>query len=83
MEEKLNDHLEAMNREQSIYNGSEPASPIENNTVYRTGLTKRETMAMHILPAYITQGYPTKDAVLMAVDCADELLNELRKNKAK
>jgi hypothetical protein len=83
MEEKTNEHLESMNREQAIHNGNEPAYPISNNTFYRTGLNKRETMAMHLVSAYIAKGETRASAVTHAVECADLLLGELRKNKAK
>ncbi len=83
MEEKTSEHLEAMNREQAIHNGNEPANPIAHNSFYRTGLNKRETIAMHLVSAYITRGELRTTAVANAVDCADLLLEELRKNKGK
>ena len=82
MEEKTNEHLDAMNREQSMHNGNEPANPTEN-TMYRNGLTKRETIAMHLCSAYIAKGDSYNSSVRNAVNCADELLNELHKNKGK
>jgi len=83
MEEKGNEHLEEMNREQAIYNGNDPANPIENGTGYRSGLTKRETIAMHILSAYISRGDSFASSTRNAVACADILLEELHKNKGK
>lgn len=84
MEEKKSEHLEELNREQSIQNGNEPANPIEYNTIIGSiGLTKRETMAMHILAGFIAKGDTCHIAVSNAVNCADALLEELRKNKAK
>lgn len=83
MEERKSEHMEELNRQQSIRNGGEPSNPIKDNTYYREGLTKREMMAMHIVTAYIAKGEGYKLAVTNAVHCADELLDELRKNKAK
>lgn len=83
MEEKITPHLEEMNRDQSIQNGSEPANPVKSNYDFRHGLTKRETIAMHLCSAYISRGEHNNNAVSNAVSCADALLEELRKNKAK
>ena len=83
MEEKKSEHLEDLNRQQSIENGNEPANPVQNRYDFRHGLTKRETMAMHILTAYIAKGDNCYSAVSSAVSCADALLDELRKHKAK
>jgi hypothetical protein len=83
MEEKLDEHLEQMNREQSIQNANEPANPLANSAYYRDGLTKRETIAMHLCSAYISRGDSYGSSSRNAVNCADALLEELRKNKAK
>jgi hypothetical protein len=83
MEEKLDEHLEKMNREQSIQNGNEPANPLANSAYYRDGLTKRETIAMHLCSAYIAKGDSYASSVRNAVNCADTLLDELRKNRLK
>jgi len=82
MEEKTNEHLEAMNREISIHNGNEPANPTQKN-MYRNGLTKREIIAMHLCSAYIEKGDSYASSVRNAVNCADALLDELRKNRLK
>ncbi len=81
MEEKTNEHLEKMNKEISIHNGNEPAHPIETSSIYRSGLTKREMIAMNLVSAYIAKGETRASAVAHAVSSADLLLEELRKNK--
>lgn len=87
MEEKTNDHLDKMNREQSIYNGNEPANPIENHTAYRGGLTKREYFAGLAMQGYCggeytgQSGMPTESIAEWSVEMADALLIQLRKNK--
>lgn len=50
------------------------------------GLTKRETMAMYFMAAWIQHhgssndyGFSSKDAALSAIDCADVLIEELEK----
>lgn len=83
MEEKTTPHLEDLNRQQSIENGNDPANPVQNRYDFRHGLTKRETIAMHLCSAYLSRGNSSSNAVSNAVSCADELLDELRKNKAK
>lgn len=83
MEEKTTPHLEDLNRQQSIQNGQEPANPVQNMYDFRHGMTKRETIAMHILVGLISKGENCHSAVSSAVNCADALLDELRKNKAK
>lgn len=81
MEEKTNEHLEKMNKEISIHNGNEPANPIKDSSFYRSGLTKREMIAMNLVSAYIIKGENRETAVASAVSCADLLLEGLRKNK--
>ena len=83
MEEKTTPHLEDLNRQQSIQNGNEPSNPIKDASFYRDGLTKRETIAMHLCSAYVSNGDNYHNAVSSAVLCTDALLEELRKNKAK
>ena len=88
MEEKTNEHLDKMNREQSIYNGNEPANPISDSNFYRLGLTKREHLAGLAMQSLIQHGFwGTKDDintnVTQAVKLADALLIELRKNKTE
>lgn len=91
MEEKTNEHLDKMNREQSMYNGNEPANPIKDSGFYRLGLTKREYLAGLAMQGLLTRsnGNPqlgiiegeriAEESVLMA----DALLIELRKNKTE
>ncbi|EKO3656444.1 hypothetical protein M3908_002914 [Vibrio metschnikovii] len=80
-------------------NADMPANPVHevkgvgdvitSNTSLR-GLTKRETMAMHFMAAWIQHhgssndyGFSQKDAAISAIECADALLSQLEtKNPA-
>ena len=88
MEQKTNEHLDKMNREQSIYNGNEPANPISDSSFYRLGLTKREHLAGLAMQTLIQHGFWGSQEnidtnVSQAVKIADALLIELRKNKTE
>lgn len=95
MEEKTNEHLDKMNREQSIYNGNEPANPIKDSGFYRLGLTKREHLAGLAMQSLLTRIskrdddnvdlgiFESKRIVEESVIMADMLLIELRKNKTE
>lgn len=77
----------SLRTEQSIYNGNEPANPIESNSAYRGGLTKREYFA-----GLAMQGVCSTDSAMVnssqilaewSVEMADALLIQLRKNKTE
>lgn len=89
MEEKTNEHLDKMNREQSIYNGNEPANPIKDSNFYRLGLTKREHFAGLAMQGYCVGEYTGQSGMSVesiakwSIEMADALLIELRKNKTE
>ena len=75
-------------------NGDIPAMPIELNGFGQfapeayTGLTKREMFAMHFMQAWIQHhgssgdyGFSIAGAAQSAINCADELLNQLEQTK--